>query len=59
MNNENIATNLEEIRDRIERMDFDDQTPEEKIQELTKTLRDGDDPVYILDQAIEELTGEE
>lgn len=56
---QDIATGLEEIRDRIERTEFDDQTPEEKIRELQKTLRSGDDPVYILDQAVEALTGEE
>lgn len=59
MNDNEIATGLEEIRDRIERTEFDDQNPEEKIEELNQVLRSGDDVVYVIDQAIEELAGGE
>lgn len=59
MENKDIAQGLEQIRDRINRLDFDDQTAEEKIRELQKTLRTGDDTVYVLDKAIERLGDDE
>jgi len=58
MNNKDIANGLEEIRDRVERTGYDDQTAEEKIEELNQVLRSGDDPIYVLDQAIEKLVEE-
>lgn len=59
LDDKQITKGLEEIRDRVEAVEYDDATIEDKLDMFRNVLESGDDIVYVLDQAIESLTDKE
>lgn len=51
MDSKTVAILLEQISDRVEMSDYDDMTAEQVLNEINKPV-DGEDPVYVLDEAI-------
>lgn len=57
MDSKTVSSLLERISDRIEMADYDDMTAEQVLNEINKPVS-GEDPVYVLDEAVRLLNEE-